>query len=50
MHKAISYVLLTMTAIILTGIILDEADKGTFGAWPQMIAKKATNGYATAQA
>jgi hypothetical protein len=32
-------------AIILTGLFLDEASRGTLGGFVKGIAKKATNGY-----
>ena len=32
-------------AVILTGILLDEASKGTFGDFVKGLAKKSTNGF-----
>ena len=34
-----------MVAIILTGMLLDEASKGSFGDLAKGLAKKSTNGY-----
>ena len=34
-----------MLAVILTGMLLDEAAKGSFGDFVKSLAKKSTNGY-----
>lgn len=34
-----------MTAILVTGILLDEAGKGTFGTTVKNVAVKVTSGY-----
>ena len=38
-------ILTIAAAIIVTGFILDECGKGTFGATVKSIAQKATSGY-----
>jgi len=38
-------VLMVMIGIVATGLLLDEANKGTFGAMIKGLAKKSTSGY-----
>jgi len=42
---AIKGIIVTMASIVLTGVVLDEAGRGTFGTLTADFARKVTRGY-----
>jgi len=45
MPKVVKDILILFSGVVFSGLLLDEAGKGTFGNIPQTLAKKVSNGF-----